>query len=151
MCPSFVSSVHNFDRSDGDVIFSKCITGFMSILIKKSWKDSNASVFRWKTVETFIFYTLDSFYFYHFRSSTSCIFKLLLIVWNIFDILAYHYNSYQAITFEYGALLLILKVAFLTSTGKFFIMSMEFDKKHFRLKIWLHRSQKWIWFFHETC
>ena len=31
--------------------------------------------------------------------------------------------------------------------GKFFIMSTEFDKKHFRLMVWLHWSQKWIQFF----
>ena len=35
--------------------------------------------------------------------------------------------------------------------GKFFIMSTEFDKKHFKLKPLLHWSQKWQWFFHESC
>ena len=35
--------------------------------------------------------------------------------------------------------------------SNFFIMSTEFDKKHFRLKPWLHWLRKWHWFFHETC
>ena len=38
-----------------------------------------------------------------------------------------------------------------THQGLFFIMSTKYDKKHFRLKVWLHWSQKWIRFFHETC
>ena len=33
---------------------------------------------------------------------------------------------------------------------KFFVLSVEFDKKHFRLKPWLHWSQKWHWFFFEN-
>ena len=36
------------------------------------------------------------------------------------------------------------------STGGL-IMSTEFDKKYFRLTLWLHWSQKWYRFFHETC
>ena len=44
-CLIFVGSVHNFGRSDGDIsekmlISTRCIRGFMSNLVKKSWKDS---------------------------------------------------------------------------------------------------------------
>ena len=49
MSPNFVSSVHNFGRSDTMtllrekmLIYTWCIRGFMSNLIKKSWKDSNS-------------------------------------------------------------------------------------------------------------
>ena len=46
MCPIFVGSVHNFDRSRDVMILwkilisTRCIHGFMSNLIKKSWTDS---------------------------------------------------------------------------------------------------------------
>ena len=49
MCPIFVGSVHNFDKSDNDLfsekvlISDRCISGLMSNFIKKSWTDSNVT------------------------------------------------------------------------------------------------------------
>ena len=47
MSPNFVGPVHNFGKSDHDIIFSekvlisnRRISGLMSNLIKKSWTDS---------------------------------------------------------------------------------------------------------------
>ena len=50
MCPIFVGSVHNFGKSEDDIIIEKllisnrCISGLMSNLIKKSWTDSKLGV-----------------------------------------------------------------------------------------------------------
>ena len=49
LCPFFVGSVHNFGKSDNAMtrfsekmlIFTRCIHGFMSNLLKKSWTDSD--------------------------------------------------------------------------------------------------------------
>ena len=51
MCPIFAGSVHNFGKSDNDKIWVKmlistrCLHGFVSNLIKKSWTDSSLYVY----------------------------------------------------------------------------------------------------------
>ena len=119
------------------LIFNRCISGLMPNLIKKSWKVSNNHV-KW-THRTY-------------KSSKIEMTLLQLPPYN--QVATLPWPSWDTSKFlRYVYYIRNHIISLLLQYSKFFIMSIEFDKD---ISDWSHScthywSQKWHWFFHETC
>ena len=87
ICQTFVGSVLNFGRSDSDIIcwkmliFTRCIHGFMSNLIKKSLKDSKQQPLKASSVIV-VAYFLPPIYLCLRVSLLQCVWPLAsLLIW----------------------------------------------------------------------